>query len=558
MFLLSGLVGLGAGLAAVIFRAMIDIFHGFFFHTFHGWLSFMGQYYILIIPAIGAVIFGPIIYFLAPESKGHGVPQVIMAMERRGGRIRPIVALVTSLASSLCIGSGGSAGREGPVVQVGAALGSSVGQIFHLNDERMKILVACGAAGGLAAVFNAPLGGLFFALEVILRDFSARRVSNVVVAAVTGSVVASIILGNEPFVHIPSYFIKSPVELVFYLILGCVAAPFAVLFTRMLYLFEDFFDDLKINYLFKPVIGALLLGGLGLFFPQVLGVGYDTLVTVLHGHMLFKLLVLLIPLKMLAVCLTLGSGGSGGVFSPSFVIGAFVGGAFGVIVSVLFPGLGIEPGAYALVGMGVFFAGFAHAPMTAFLIIFELTGDYLIILPLMLSVIISTAISERIFRESIFTLSLVREGVDVKKERVRDIMESIRVGEILGKARVTVLPSAPIDEIIRLVEKENRASVVVVDEEGNYHGIITLDLIIPLLRNRENLLNVIVAEDIAKNVSCIEESSTLKEAMRMLVETGMDVLPVVKKVEEETRLTGTVSKDDILGAYRREVAVRRG
>ncbi len=558
MFALSALVGVGVGLAAVLFRWMIDLFHGFFFTTLHGWLSFMGPYAIIIIPAIGAVLFSPLIYYFAREAKGHGVPEVMLAMEQNGGKIRPIVALIKSLASSLCIGSGGSAGREGPVVQVGAALGSTFGQFFNLNDEKIKNLVACGAAGGIAATFNAPIGGLFFALEIILRDFSTRRISNVVIASVTASVVAKIFLGNEHFIATPAYSINSPVELIFYIGLGLVIPPFAILFVRMLYKFEDFFDELKTHELVKPVIGALLLGVLGLYFPQVFGVGYENIEGAVHASMLLKFLLILIPLKMLAVCFTLGSGGSGGVFAPSLVLGSLVGGAFGMILSFLFPDLGIEPGAYALVGMAAFFAGSAHAPMAAFLIMFELTGDYLIILPLMLSVTITTALSERLHRESIYTLKLIRRGIDVKKERVRDIMESIKVGEILGKPSATVLPSAPIDEIIRLVEKENRASVTVVDEEGIFHGIITLDLIIPLLRNREHLLNVIVAEDIAKSVPCIEESSSLKEAMRMLVESGMDILPVVKKVGEGTRLTGTISKDDLLSAYRREVAVRRG
>jgi CIC family chloride channel protein len=558
MFALSALVGVGVGLAAVLFRWMIDLFHGFFFTTLHGWLSFMGPYAIIIIPAIGAVLFSPLIYYFAREAKGHGVPEVMLAMEQNGGKIRPIVALIKSLASSLCIGSGGSAGREGPVVQVGAALGSTFGQFFNLNDEKIKNLVACGAAGGIAATFNAPIGGLFFALEIILRDFSTRRISNVVIASVTASVVAKIFLGNEHFIATPAYSINSPVELIFYIGLGLVIPPFAILFVRMLYKFEDFFDELKTHELVKPIIGALLLGVLGLYFPQVFGVGYENIEGAVHATMLLKFLLILIPLKMLAVCFTLGSGGSGGVFAPSLVLGSLVGGAFGMILSFIFPDLGIEPGAYALVGMAAFFAGSAHAPMAAFLIMFELTGDYLIILPLMLAVTITTALSERLHRESIYTLKLIRRGIDIKKERVRDIMESIKVGEILGKPSATVLPSAPIDEIIRLVEQENRASVTVVDEEGIFHGIITLDLIIPLLRNREHLLNVIVAEDIAKSVPCIEESASLKEAMRMLVESGMDILPVVKKVGEGTKLTGTISKDDLLSAYRREVAVRKG
>jgi len=558
MLVLSALVGVGVGLAAVLFRWMIDFFHGIFFLNINGWLSFMGQYSVILIPAIGAILFSPLIYYLAREAKGHGVPEVMMAMERNGGKIRPIVAVVKALASSLCIGSGGSAGREGPVVQVGAALGSSLGQFFSLNDEKIKNLVACGAAGGIAATFNAPIGGLFFALEVILRDFSTRRISNVVIASVTASVIAKIFLGNEHFIATPAYSINSPVELLFYIGLGLVIAPCAIFFVRMLYKFEDVFENLKTHELFKPVIGALALGVIGVFFPQVFGVGYENIEGAVNATMLLHFLIILIPLKMLAVCCTLGSGGSGGVFAPSLVMGSLVGGAFGMILALIFPELGIQPGAYALVGMAAFFAASAHAPMAAFLIMFELTGDYLIILPLMLAVTITTALSEKLHRESIYTLKLVRRGIDVKRERVRDIMESIKVGEIIGKASASVLPSASIDEIISLVEKENRASVTVVDKEGVYHGLITLDLIIPLLRNRDSLQYVIVAQDIARDVPCIKESASLKEAMKSLVESHMDRLPVVKIVGEETKLTGTISKDDLLSAYRREVSVRKG
>lgn len=558
MLVLSAFVGLGVGLAAVLFRWMIDLFHGFFFTTLQGWLSFMGGYAIIIIPAIGAVLFSPLIYYFAREAKGHGVPEVMLAMEQNGGRIRPIVAVVKSLASSLCIGSGGSAGREGPVVQLGSALGSTFGQVLRLNDEKTKNLVACGAAAGIAATFNAPIGGLFFALEVILRDFSTRRLGNVVIASVTASVVAKILLGNEHFIATPPYSINSPVELLFYIGLGLVIAPLAVFFVKSLYKFEDVFEALKTHELVKPIIGALFLGAIGLFFPQVFGVGYENIEGAVNATTLLHLLLILIPLKMLAVCFTLGSGGSGGVFAPSLVMGSLVGGAFGMILSFIFPGLGIEPGAYALVGMAAFFAASAHAPMAAFLIMFELTGDYLIILPLMLAVTITTAFSEKLHRESIYTLKLIRRGINIKKERVRDIMESIKVGEILGKLGASVLPSAPIDEIIRLVEKENRASLTVVDSEGVYHGLITIDVIIMLLRNSEALQYVVVAEDIAKNVPCIEESASLKEAMKSLVESEMDVLPVVRVVDEGTKLTGTISKHDLLSAYRREVSVRKG
>ncbi|MFQ5442433.1 MAG: chloride channel protein [Thermodesulfobacteriota bacterium] len=554
----SVLVGAGVGGAAVLFRWLIGFFKIFFFQTVPHYLSFMGHYSVIFIPAMGAVLFSPLIYYFAREAKGHGVPEVMDAMETNGGKIRPIVAVIKSIASSLCIGSGGSAGREGPVVQIGAALGSSLGQVFHLSEERIKNLVACGAAGGIAATFNAPIGGLFFALEVILRDFSTRRIVNVIVASVTASVVAKMFLGNELFVKVPAYAIHSPVELLFYIGLGLVLVPFCVLFIKLLYGFEDYFEALKIHELYKPVIGAFLLGFIGLFFPQVFGVGYENIVGALNAVMAFKLLLILIPLKFLAVCLTLGSGGSGGVFAPSLVLGALVGGAYGTVLSHVFPQMGIEPGAYALVGMAAFFAGGARAPMTAFLIMFELTGDYLIILPLMLAVVITTVVSERVHPESIYTLKLVRRGINLNKEMIRDILESIRVKDILGKETSSVRPSASIDEITSVVEKENRGTITVVDGEGVFRGIITLGEIITLLKNKDTLMHLIVAEDLVKEVPCLEESESLKEALSKFVESGSDVLPVLRGVEDKKKLVGVILKHDILSAYRREMAVRKG
>lgn len=554
----SVLVGIGGGVGAVLFRWLINFFKVFFFETVPSILFFLGHYSVIFIPAIGALFFGPLIYYFAREAKGHGVPEVMEAMEFRGGRIRPVVVVVKSLASSLCIGSGGSVGREGPIVQIGSAIGSTLGQVFRLSDERTKNLVACGAAAGIAATFNAPIGGLFFALEVILRDFSMRRLSNVVIAAVTANVIAKIFLGNEVFISAPPYSINSPVELVFYVCMGLLFVPFCMVFIRSIYKFEDLFENLKYHELYKPLIGGLLLGLVGFFFPQVFGVGYGNIEGAVHATMALKLLLILIPLKLLAVCLTLGSGGSGGVFAPSLVLGALLGGAFGTVLSYIFPNMGIEPGAYALVGMAAFFAGTAHAPMTAFLIIFELTGDYLIILPLMLAVVITTLISERAHPASIYTLKLLRRGININKEMIHDILESIRVKDILGKETSSVRPSASIDEITSVVEKENRGTITVVDGEGVFRGIITLGEIITLLKNKDTLMHLIVAEDLVKEVPCLEESESLKEALSKFVESGSDVLPVLRGVEDKKKLVGVILKHDILSAYRREMAVRKG
>ncbi len=554
----SVLVGAGVGFGDVVFRWLITFFTKFFFTDIQGYLSYvLGHYSIILIPAIGALLFSPLIYYFAREAKGHGIPDVLIAMETKGGRIRPMVGVIKSIASAICIGSGGSAGAEGPVVQIGAALGSSIGQVFRMSEERVKNLVACGAAGGIAAAFNAPIGGLFYALEVVFRDFSARRISNVVLASVSASVVANIFLGNERIVTMPFYSVHSPVELVFYIALGIIIIPFTILFIRGFYGVEEYFEKMKIHPLYKPVIGALLLGVIGFFFPQVFGIGYDSIKGALNVTTPFSLLLILVPLKFLAVFLTLGSGGSGGLFTPSLVLGALVGGAFGSVLAVLFPHMGIEPGAYALVGMAAFFAGGARAPMTAFLILFEMTGDYFMILPLMLAVAITTIGAEWFQAESIDTLKLVKLGINLNKEMIRDILESIKVKDILGKETSSIKPSASIDEITAAVEKEHRGTLTVVDGDGVFRGIITLDEIITILKNKDSLMHLIVAQDLIKEVPCLEETESLKEALRKFVESGSDVLPVLRDVENKRKLVGVILKHDILSAYRREMAVRK-
>ncbi|GMR04124.1 MAG: chloride channel protein [Thermodesulfobacteriota bacterium] len=555
----SVLVGASVGLAYVIFRWLISFFIKFFFTDIQGYLSYVfGHFSIILIPVAGAILFSPLIYYFSRESKGHGIPDVIIAMETKGGRIRPIVGFIKSISSAICIGSGGSAGAEGPVVQIGASIGSALGQLFHMSEERVKNLVACGAAGGIAAAFNAPIGGLFYALEVVFRDFSARRISNVVLASVSASVVADIFLGNERLVTLPSYAIHSPVELLFYIILGIIIIPFSIIFIRGFYGMEDYFDRLKVHALYKPVIGALLLGFIGFFFPQVFGIGYENIRGALNSTIPFSLMLILIPLKLLAVFLTLGSGGSGGLFTPSLVLGALVGGAFGSVLAVLFPHMVIEPGAYALVGMAAFFAGSSRAPMTAFLILFELTGDYFMILPLMLAVAITTIGAEWFQKESIDTLKVVRLGINLNKEMIRDILESIRVKEILGKETSSVKPSATIDEIVTAVEKENRGTITVVDDNGEFRGIIPLSEIITILKNKDALMYVVVAEDLVKDVPCLDESESLQEALRKFVESGSDVLPVIRVVDSYKKLSGIILKHDILSAYRREMSVRKG
>ena len=363
------LTGLCAGYGAVLFRWLIRFFQHWFFDKGKILFSFLGDYYVIIIPAIGGLIVGLIIYFLARETKGHGVPEVMMAVDLKEGRIRFRVALVKAIVSSLSIGSGGSVGREGPIVQIGSSIGSSLGQIFRLSGEKIRILVACGAGGGIAATFNAPLAGIFFALEVILRDFSPRHLSSVILSSVVATFVSRYYLGNKPSFDIPIYQLNNAWEIVFYMAFGLLAAVTGFLFIKMLYKSEDLFSKLPLPEYFLPALGGLMVGVIGLWYPQVFGVGYEHIELALYGKIATSLAIILLFAKMVATSLTLGSGASGGVFAPSIFIGAMLGVAFSKLTLIIFPGIGIQPGACALIGMAAVFAGAAQAPVTSILII---------------------------------------------------------------------------------------------------------------------------------------------------------------------------------------------
>jgi CIC family chloride channel protein len=416
VLLLSRLViGVGAGLGAVAFRELISGFTFLFFDLLRPALArLLGPYAVILLPAIGGLVFGPLIYVFAREAKGHGVPEVMLAVAQQGGRIRPVVAAVKSVASAICIGSGGSVGREGPIVQIGSALGSTWGQLFRMSESRMRTLVACGAAGGIAATFNAPIAGVFFALEVILGDFSTRAFGIVVIASVTAAVVGRSVFGNVPAFPVPASQGVQVGEFPFYLVLGLLGALAGVALTRTLYWCEDRFDALTLPEYLKPVLGGLLLGALGFFLPQVFGVGYPAMSAALAGRYALGLLALLVVAKMLAVSLTIGSGGSGGVFAPSLFIGAMLGEAYGDFLHGVIPGIVAHASTYGLVGMAAVFAGAARAPITAIIILFELTGDYAVILPLMIVVVLSTILADVVSKETIYTLKLKRRGIELR------------------------------------------------------------------------------------------------------------------------------------------------
>jgi CIC family chloride channel protein len=558
------LVGLGAGLGAVVFRWLIQAVHDLSFGGLGQLLPFLGDYVLIVAPILGGLIVGPLIYFFAREAKGHGVPEVMEAVALRGGRIRPIVVVIKSLASSICIGSGGSAGREGPIVQIGSALGSTLGQLLHMSDERIRNLVACGAAGGIAATFNAPIAGVLFALEIILGEFSVRYFSTVVISAVTASVVGRIAFGDVPAFSVPAYQLVSPVGLIFYTLLGVLAAFVAVSFTRILYLFEDAFDAWKkFPEYVKPAVGGLLLGISGLIFLNVnsslglevpgepvafFGVGYEAMEWALIGKGTVLLLLFLTAFKLLATSLTIGSGGSGGVFAPSLFIGSMFGGAFGIIVHNIFPTVTATPGAFALVGMAAVFAGAARAPITSVLILFEMTDDYRLILPLMLATVVSTILSEHLDKESIYTLKLSRRGIRLERGRDIDVMQGVLVGEAMTTDVDTVDANMDLRELDLIFRETHHHGFPVLDQDSQLFGIVTLQ---DLARAREKgALDGHLVRDIAvRSVLTVYPDEPMWAALKRLGTRDVGRLPVVDR-QNPHRLLGLIRRSDIIRAYR--------
>jgi len=542
-------VGISTGLGAVGFIWLIKQFQFFFFQIIQGGLTvWLGAFAIVLIPVLGSLISGPLITKFASEAKGHGVPEVMQAIALRGGRIRPQVVVVKALASAACIGSGGSAGREGPIVQIGSALGSVTGQIFKLSDDRIRNLVACGAAAGIAAVFNAPIAGTIFAIEVILGELATAYFGNVVISAVAASIVSRRFLGNTPAFSIPSYALVSPWEIVLYAVLGLLAALVAWLFVGGLYWFEDLFDDWNFPDMFKPAVGGLLLGGLALFLPQTLGSGLEFIEEAITGQANWVLMTILIFGKMLATNFTLGSGNSGGVFAPALFTGAMLGGAFGALVHTLFPAITAPPGAYALVGMAAMFAASTHASITAIIIVFEMSGDYRLILPLMFATVISTLISEKLRSENVYTLKLIRRGIQLQAGRDVDIMQGVQVNEAMVEVMDSVPPDINLRQLMSEFRRLNRRGLPVLDEKGELWGIVSVQDVERAMEKGLSSTKTLVKDVATTDVMVAYPDETVATVLPRLNIRDVGRLPVVSR-QNPKKLLGIVRRTELLKAY---------
>ncbi len=556
LIILSIIVGICAGLGAVGVRQLIRWITEFSFGGYEKFLEVLKTLPTsrkILAPAIGGLIVGPIIYFFAKEAKGHGVPEVMLAVLMKDGKIRPRVAFVKAIASAISIGSGGSVGREGPIVQIGASLGSTVGQYFDLERRDIQTLVACGAAGGIAAAFNAPIAGALFSVEIILGDFGVAALSPIIISSVISTIVARHFEGNLVAFMVPPYSLNSPFELLPYTFLGLVAGLVAVLFIVTLYYFEDLFENSPIPEYVQPLIGGFVVGVMGIYFPYIYGVGYESINGALHNQWPLYILLMMIPMKILATSVTLGSGGSGGVFAPSLFLGAATGGAVGVITHYIFP-QAASAGAYALVGMGAVVAAATQAPITAIIIIFELTQNYRVIAPLMFTCIISTLIASAIKRESIYTLKLKLKGIELVEGREESILKQIKIDSVI-KDGIYFYEDHTLKFIIDTVLSTNQSVFPVLTKDKKLVGILTLNNIKAIFYEKEMLAELVIAEDIAQDPVFLVENSNLQEAMDIEGRFSIEEIPVVKNPETMEYL-GIVHIHDVINLYNFEIKKR--
>jgi chloride channel protein, CIC family len=558
-------LGVVTGIGAVLFRDLIGLIHNLFF-TGHALLHYDANVFtapapwgmlVILVPVLGAIGVTFLVTNFAPEAKGHGVPEVMDAIYHKGGVIRPVVALVKSLASALAIGSGSSVGREGPIIQIGSALGSTLGQIVHMPAGQRIALVAAGAGAGIAATFNTPIGGVMFAIELMMPEVSVDTFLPVAIATGTATFVGRWFFGDTPAFHVPplqamAVNSNALIVLILFAVLGALSGVAAAGFIKALHLAEDLFDRVKSRYwrhmLGMLIVGVLMYALLRLFGQYYVdGVGYATVQAVLAGQIsAFWLLALLGLCKAIATSISLGSGSSGGIFSPSLYMGAALGGAFAALWNVAGLPIQLSVPAFAMVGMGAMVGGGTGAVMTAVTMIFEMTLDYSIVMPMIVAVAMSIGVRRVLSRETIYTLKLVRRGRAIPKARHAN-MFLVRSAREVMDADIQVLPAEEsFDEYLRQPEHAGRLRYVVVTEKGHLFGVIRVNT--GLRRGLESANTGVNLGDVAnRNFTVVREHETAFDVIRRMWRRKAIMAVVVRGrgVPRGSDVAGVITKEHV-------------
>lgn len=551
LVLLAIAVGVIGGLGAIVFRWMIAVFTSLFTAPVQA-ISAAGGAAALRVgaylagPAVGLVIVGAIARYLAPEVKGHGVPQILEALALRGGRIHPRVAGLGIVSPALTIGSGGSVGQEGPIALIGASFGSVIGQLLRLPDKYVAVLLACGSAAGIAATFNAPIAGAFFSLEVVLGSYAMGAVVPVLIAAVTGASTFTTLMGNALVLPAPAYIMVHPARLWPVLALGALAGLVGLAYTRGLQWVEDLGERWRAPFWVKAAAGGLAVGAIGLAFPQVQRVGYDVMERAVRGELPLGLMAALLAAKYVATLTTIGAGGSGGVFAPSLYLGTMLGGLFGGLLQRWAPGAFIEGNPYAMVGMGAIFAASAQAPLTAITIILEMTGDWGLTLGVMGACAISYFVHGSLSRDSMYTVRLTRRGITIVRGSEVRPTERITVAAAMAPVDRTIRQDEPIERAYPILLHDDHEPLLVVDGRGRLTGVLSLSDLRSLPPGVSARTPV---QEVARtSVVTVFPDDTLDRAMRRFAVYDFAMLPVVAR-EDPRRLVGRLRRSDVLKAY---------
>lgn len=545
---LAVILGLVSAGGVWLFKWLIDAVQHLTFETLGSALQPLGNWVVVLFPLLGGLLVGLLLHFFIGQERYHGVAGIMESVALAGGRLRYKRMPFKAIAAAISLGSGASVGPEDPSVQIGSNLGSMFGQWLHLSDDRIRTLVAAGAASGIAAAFNAPIAGVFFALEIILGQITGSALGVVVLSSVISAVFTQAVSGPEPAFHVPAYALNNAWELPLYLLLGLMAGPISALYIRLLYLAQDFFQvRLRIPRWIKPAVAGLMVGLVGVFLPQIFGVGYETIGQILTFQNLGVVLLLgLMVAKLILTPISIAGGFPGGVFAPALFIGAALGAAFGQVASQMLPQLNLVPAAFAMVGMAALLAGAVHAPLTAILLLFEMTHDYRIILPLMFSVVISLLISQRLQRDSVYTLGLTRKGIRLERGLDVDVLQTVTVAEVMEKSPLSLNASDTLVQASEAFMNTHHHGAPVLDEDGHLLGILTLQ---DLDRNQpQTWPNLFVGETCTHQPIVAYPDETIGTALRRMSTRDIGRLPVVSR-DNPKQLLGLLRRSDLVRAY---------
>ena len=561
LIFLALLIGILSALGNWGLRFAIEFFHQYIFVAGSGLLG-IGQggwkFYLLpLLPMFGGLLLIPLEMAFPGYVCGYGLPNFLKTVNLGRGRLARRNIWIKILAPAITIGSGGSAGQEGPIAAIGGAIGQMVAGFFSFNQAKVRLLIACGVAGGIAATFNAPIAGVFFALEIIMMgDIGLAIFTPVVIAAATSVVFTRLIFGHESLFVVPAFALTSYWELFVYMAMGFVIGVLAAFFIRFFYLVQDSFSKLSFPRYLKPALGGLLVGLIGLFFPQVMGDVYEHMEHVFFNHSIWYMGLALVFMKILATSICLGSGGAGGLFAPIMFIGVMIGQSCGLIACRFLPEMVLSSDGYAVVGLGAFLSAVTHAPLTAIFLAYELTGNSEIILPAMFATVVGIMVARSIEREGIDTFGLAREGIHLEDGREVNLLRSIKVGDVMFRGSLETIPETmKLKSLLQFLPRSHKTTFPVVDAEGLLSGILSIQDLRELVFE-EGLEDLIVAKELAREkVLTVTAKENLDDAMQKIGSRNIDYLPVVADGNPR-RLVGMVSRQDIIAAYNRSIMER--